>query len=99
MRVGGRGEGEVTLIYFRIACLLERPQHQIGNNAFFRFPGDFLRQLLIHARSDVDVLGNLVQPRIASTAVAFASFTSRLKSSHWKGSHSQRVSKGRRQKL
>ena len=76
MRVGRRGEREVTLIHFRIACLLERAQHQIGKNAFLRFPGDFLCQLLVHARGDVDVLGNLVQPRIASTAVTLASFAS-----------------------
>ena len=59
MRVRGRGQSEVAFIHLRIACLLERAQHQEGKHALFRLAGDFLHQLLVHARRYVDFFRQL----------------------------------------
>src|SRR5216684_3592257 len=58
VRVTGRRQREMPQIFFRIPCLLERPKHQVTENAFLRLPRDLLRQFLIHARRDVNFLGH-----------------------------------------
>ena len=55
VRVTGCRQREVAQVFFRVARLLERPQHQVAQDAFLRFPGDLGGQLLVHAGSDVYV--------------------------------------------
>src|SRR5205807_10363729 len=47
--IGWGGQGKVAFILFRVAGLLERAQHEIGKDALFRFSGELLNQLLVHA--------------------------------------------------
>ena len=70
MRIGSRGQRKVTQVLLGIARLFQRAQHQKGENALFRFAGDLLRQLLIHARRDVHFFRNLDLPRLPASAVS-----------------------------
>src|SRR5690349_12941096 len=84
VRVRRSGQRKVSFILLRVARLLQRAQHQVRQNALLRLPRDLLRQLLVHARGDVDVLRNLVLPWIASAAMPLASFSARLEAPDWK---------------
>ena len=72
MGVGGRGEREVSEIFFRVAGLFQRAQHQVAEDSFFRLARNFFRQLLIHARGDVNFFGDLDFARALAGAVVGA---------------------------
>src|SRR5271170_3336970 len=55
VRVTGCGQREVAQVFFRVARLLKRPQHQVAEDALLRFAGDLGRQLLVHAGSDMHI--------------------------------------------
>ena len=71
MRVGGRGQGEVADVLFRVARLLERAQHQIGKDALLGFALDALGEPLVMERTDLQfALNSLVKARVAVALVA-----------------------------
>jgi hypothetical protein len=44
MRIGSRSKREVTFIYVAVTGLLQRPQHKVTENTFFRLTRDFCDQ-------------------------------------------------------
>ena len=70
--VAGRGEGEVAFVLLAVAGLLERAQHEVGEDALFGLAGDFGGEVLVHARGDGDGFGDFVLARIRAAASAFA---------------------------
>src|SRR5581483_5705657 len=82
VRVGRRCQREMPFVLFRVARLLERAQHQVRKNALFRLARNLLCELLVHARRDVYLFGNLMLARIASAAMALATLSARLKPPH-----------------
>src|SRR5690348_9801370 len=98
VRVRGRCQRKVAFVFFRVARLFQRAQHQVGKNALLRLTRDLLRKLLVHARRDVYLFGNLVLPRIPSAPVAFATLAARLKSPH-RQRHTERISESGGQQL
>ena len=66
--VVGGGEGEVAEVFFGVAGLLERAQHQVAEDALFRPPGDFHRQALIVARGNLQPLGDFHLARALAAA-------------------------------
>ena len=78
MRVGAGGEREVSFVDLGVPRPLERPQHEVRKNALLWLAGDFLRELLVHARGDVDVFGNLDRLCAASAAVALSLVAAQL---------------------
>ena len=72
VRVRWRGQREVAFVLLRVARLLQRAQHQVRQDALLRLARDLLRQLLIHARRDVDVFRDLQRLGALSGAGAFA---------------------------
>src|SRR5437763_16134353 len=59
MRVGSRSQSEVTEVLLPIARLPQRAQHQEREDSLFRLAGNLAGELLIHARGDVHIFGNL----------------------------------------
>src|SRR3970040_2505545 len=55
MATGGRGQRKVAQVSPRIASLLERAQHQVGEDALFGFPFDLVGKLLVVPRRDGQV--------------------------------------------
>ena len=53
VRVRIRRQREVAHVFGAVARLLERPQHQVAEDALLRLAFDLGHQLLIHARSDL----------------------------------------------
>ena len=61
--VVGSGEGEVAFVLLGVASLLERAQHEVGENSLLRLAGDLMCQPLIHFGCDRDVLRDFVRAR------------------------------------
>src|SRR5258708_33516480 len=55
MRVLIKRQREVSERIGGVSRLLERPQHQIGDDAFFRLAGDFFGQALVVLRANGNV--------------------------------------------
>ena len=53
------GEGEVAIVNFRIARLLERAQHEVADDALLGLAADFSGELLVHDGSDRRLLRDL----------------------------------------
>ena len=89
--VGGGGEGEVSAIFFGVAGLLERAQHQETQDAFFWRAGNFFGEFLVHARGDVDFFWHFdfADALAGSTGVAAVGF--QLDALNWKCADSQGV--------
>src|SRR5438876_10809545 len=66
VRVSIRRQREVSFSLLRVARLAQGAQHEIRKNPLLRLAGDFLRELLIHARRYVHVLRDFDLPRITS---------------------------------
>ena len=96
MRISRGGESEVAFVLFRVTRLLERAQHQERQDSLLRLARNLLRQLLVHARGDVHLFGNLNLPRILTAAVARSLVGLELHSLDGQRTHAQRVSKARR---
>ncbi len=60
VRVAGAGECEVAFVFLAVAGLLERAQHEEGEDALLRSAGDFGREALVHLRGHGDLLGHVV---------------------------------------
>ncbi len=58
--VAGAGEGEVADVLVAVAGLLERAQHEVGEDALLGMAADLRGQALVHLRGDGDGLGDLV---------------------------------------
>ena len=99
MCIRGRGEGEVAFVDFRVASLLQRPQHQVRQDAFFRLAGNLFGQLLIHARRDLDFLRDLNGLGALAAAIALAPFGLELHAFYWQWTDSERVAELRRDVL
>ena len=69
VRIGGRSQCKVPLVRFGVACLPQRAQHEVAQNALLGLALDSRRQLLVHLRSDGNVLSYFVHSRLASLAV------------------------------
>src|ERR1019366_2591689 len=91
VRVNRRGQREVALIDLGVARLLEGTQHQVGQDALFRLARNLLGQLLIHARRDVDLFGDLDDVRVASAAMAIAPLGPHLQALHRQRTYPERV--------
>ena len=72
VRVAGRGQSEVAFVLLRIAGLLERAQHQVGEDALLGCSADAADEALVHLRRDGDALGDLMLLRRARVAAARA---------------------------
>src|ERR1019366_750133 len=94
MRVNRCGQREVALVDLGVARLLEGTQHQVGQNALFRFARNLLRELLVHARRDVDLFGDLDDVRIASAAMAIAPVGLHCHALHRQRAYPERVAEG-----
>ena len=84
MRVARRGQRKVPLIHLRVACLLQRPQHQIAENALLGLALNARSQLLIHPWRHGNVFGNFMRARRAARALRFAPVATRLHAFHRK---------------
>ena len=69
MRVRRGRQREVALVLLRVARLFQRTQHQVRQDALLRLARNFLRQLLIHARRDVDFFRQFDGLRLPSRRV------------------------------
>src|SRR6202050_2881616 len=78
MSVLVRREREVAQDVGGVAGLLERAQHQIGENAFFLFSGYFLREALIVLRTNIHFIGGGQCDRHRAHAAALSTAGSRL---------------------
>src|ERR1039457_3458088 len=94
MRVNRCGQREVPLVDLGVARLLEGTQHQVGQDALFRLARNLLGQLLVHARRDVDLFGDLDDVRIASAAVMIAPVSTDLHTLHRQRAYPERVTEG-----
>ena len=95
MRVTSSRQGEVAKILFRVARLLERAQHQVAQDALFWFARNLGGQLLVHARRDVDFLGNLDRARLLAGAACGAAVGLELHAVDGQRAHAQRISERR----
>src|SRR5262245_33101612 len=57
VRVATGSQAKMAQVLWRIAGLLERAQHKIGQNAFFGLSRDLFNEFLIIPRRDLDVQG------------------------------------------
>ena len=62
--VGGAGEGEVAFVFFAVAGLLERAQHEEGEDAFLRGAGNFGGEALVHLGGYWDALWDVMGLRL-----------------------------------
>src|ERR1035441_6438988 len=83
MRINRSGQREVALVDLGVARLLQGAQHQVRQDALFRFARNLLRQLLIHARGNVHFLGDLDDVRIAPAAMAVGPPSPHCHALHW----------------
>ncbi len=95
MRISRRRQSEVALVFLGVTRLLQRAQHEVRQNALFRGAGDFLHQLLIHARRDVDFFGQLDHGRAASGAAVGTLVGAGLHPLHRQSAHAQRIAEAR----
>ena len=97
MRVGGRGEREVAEVFLRISRLLERAQHQVGENALLGLARQPLGQTLVVPRRDAEVAG---LEAFVGALVAFLAAggvpTRDAKAPERRAVHSERVAERRR---
>src|SRR5262249_209417 len=82
-----------------VAGLLERAQHEIGEDALFGLAGNLRGELLVHVRRDGDVFWDFVLARIsaAATTVAalkLAAFASCLEFANGEVAVAERVCEG-----
>ncbi len=96
MRVTWCRQREVAEIFFRVARLLERAQHQVTQDALFRLARDFGGQLLVHARSDVHFLGNFDGAGLFAGAARGAAVALELHALNRQRTHAERISECRR---
>ena len=95
VRVNRCGQREVAFVDLGVARLLQRAQHQVRQDALFRFARNLLRQLLVHARRNVHFLGDLDDVRIASAAMAIAPLGPHLHALHRQRANAERIAEGR----
>jgi hypothetical protein len=91
VRVTGSCQREVAHVLFRVAGLLERTQHQITEDAFFRLARDLGRQLLIHAGRYVDILGNFNRARLFAGAPRSTAIGLKLHAVNWQCADAERI--------
>src|SRR5215469_15559791 len=70
VRVLVEAESEVAERIGGVASLFERAKHEVGNDAFFRPPGEFLDQALVVSWRDVDIGARKGDALLALAAVA-----------------------------
>ncbi len=68
--VAGAGQSEVAFVFLGVAGLLERAQHEVGEDAFFRRAGDAADEFLVELRRDGDAVGDFVLLRGAGVSAA-----------------------------
>ena len=95
VRVAARGQREVAEVFFGVARLLERAQHQVAQDAFFRLACDFGGQLLVHARGDVNVLGNFDGAPLLAHTAGGAAVALELHAVNGQRAYAQGISEGR----
>ena len=94
VRVTWRRQREVADVLFRVASLLERAQHQVTQDALFRFACDFGGQLLIHAGSDVNIFRNFDGARLFAGAARGAAVALELHALNGQRADAERVAEG-----
>src|SRR5271157_1835260 len=85
------GKPEERILSYLMLRSLKQAQHEVREDALLRLAGNFLRQLLVHARRDVDVLGYLDGLRTAPAAVALAALGAHLHPLHRQRPDAQRI--------
>ena len=94
VRITGRGQSKMALVDLRVARLLERAQHQVAENPLLGLAFDVRGQLLIHARRDRNVFGDLMHPGIAPGALRVAAVAAGLDALDGQRAESERIAKG-----
>ena len=94
MGVAGRGQREVAQVFFRVAGLLQAAQHEEAEDSFFRLARNFFCELLIHARRDVDLFGDLDFADALAGAVGGAAVRLHLHAVNGERAHAEGVSEG-----
>src|SRR5271170_1210873 len=95
VRVTGCGQREVAQVFFRVARLLKRPQHQVAQDALLRFAGDLGGQLLVHTWSDVHVFWYFNRAHLLAGAARGPAVGLELHPVNGQRSHSERISERR----
>src|SRR5882724_7576160 len=85
----------MAFVYFGVAGLFERAQHQIVKDAFFGCAGNLLRKCLVHARRYVDFLRNFNLTRSAAGALRGAAVSLELHATNGQRADAERISPGR----
>ena len=96
MSICTRGESEVPQALLRIPGLLQRTQHEIGQDSFFGLACDLLGEFLIHARGDVDFFWNLDLAYIAARTASGTAVSLRLHAVDGQRAHAQGISESGR---
>ena len=73
MRIARRGQSEMALVLLAVFRLLQRTQHEIGQDSLLRLSRDFRREPLVHLRRHRYLLRNLVVLRLVSPLVPCSS--------------------------
>src|SRR3954449_11016048 len=84
-------------VLFRVACLLQRTQHEVREDALHRRPFNLLRQLLVHARRDMHVFGDLDWTRLLARTTTIAALSAGLEPFYFQCAHAERKPKSRGQ--
>ena len=91
VRVRLGGQREVAGVVGAVARLLERPQHELAENALLGLAFDLRHQLLILPRRDGDTLG---QHDLLARLAAVAPRLGHGETAHGNGPHPERVAEG-----
>ncbi len=89
--VAGACESEVADVLFAVARLLERPQHEVGEDALFGRADDPRGEALVHLRGNGDVLGHLVSLSLAVGSPDIAAVAAGLDAPYGQAGEAERV--------
>ena len=91
VRVAGRGQGKMAFVRLGVAGLTQRAKHEIAQNSLLGLALDARGQLLIHARSDGDIFGDLMGASGSSGAMRVAAVSPGLDAPDRQRAEAQRV--------